>query len=39
VFHVVDAVTLGFGDGTTAGQCAAATPTFRTKKKGAIVTP
>ena len=32
-------ITFGFGDGTTAGQCAAVTPTFRAKKRGAIVTP
>jgi len=33
------AITLGFGDGTTPGQCAAVTPTFRAKKKGTIVAP
>ena len=32
-------VTLGFGDGTSAGRCAAVTPTFRAKKKGAIAAP
>ena len=33
------AITLGFGDGTAPGQCAAATPTFRAKKGNAIVVP
>ena len=32
-------ITFGFGAGTTAGQCAAVTPTLRAKKRGAIVTP
>lgn len=32
-------ITFGFGDGTTPGHCTAITPTFRAKKKGAIVAP
>lgn len=32
-------ITLGFGDGAAPAQCAAVTPTFRAKKKGAVVAP
>ena len=32
-------ITFGFGSGTTAGQCATVTPTFRAKKGGVIITP
>lgn len=32
-------ITFGFGDGSTAGECAATTATFRAKKRGVIVAP